>query len=157
MQQSLEILKKYWSYDSFRHNQEKIINSILEKKDTLYFTYRRRKTICYQIPSLILEGICIVISPLISLMNDQVENLKTKGIKSIAITSKMDYNEVNIKLTNCIFGNFKFLYLSPERLQNEFVKKKISEMKVNLIAIDGFIVSLNGDMIFDLHIEIFQC
>ena len=69
-------------------------------------------------------------------MNDQVENLKTKGIKSIAITSKMDYNEVNIALTNCIFGNFKFLYLSPERLQNEFVKKKISEMKVNLIAID---------------------
>jgi len=137
MQQSLEILKKYWSYDSFRHNQEKIINSILEKKDTLaILPTGGGKTICYQIPSLILEGICIVVSPLISLMNDQIESLKTKGIKSIAITSKMDYNEVNIALTNCIFGNFKFLYLSPERLQNEFVKKKISEMKVNLIAID---------------------
>ena len=83
MKQSLEILKKYWRYDSFRHNQEKIINSILEKKDTLAFYLPEVEKLFYQIPSIILEGICIVVSPLISLMNDQVENLKIKGIKSI--------------------------------------------------------------------------
>ena len=84
-----------------------------------------------------MDGICIVVSPLISLMNDQVEKIKKKKIlKPTTITSEMNYKEIDMFLTNCIFGNFKFLYLSPERLENELVKKKISEMKINLIAID---------------------
>ena len=137
MQSALQILQKYWGHSNFRKKQEKIINSILEKKDTLaLLPTGGGKSICYQIPSLMMDGICIVVSPLISLMNDQVEKIKKKDIKAITITSEMNYKEIDIALTNCIFGNFKFLYLSPERLENELVKKKISEMKINLIAID---------------------
>lgn len=137
MQSSLKILQKYWGHSNFRKKQDKIINSILEKKDTLaLLPTGGGKSICYQVPSLMMDGICIVVSPLISLMNDQVEMIKKKGIKAIALTSEMNYREIDIALTNCIFGNFKFLYLSPERLQNELVKKKLFEMKINLIAID---------------------
>tara|TARA_Y100001954_G_scaffold236936_1_gene299088 strand:+ start:713 stop:2413 length:1701 start_codon:yes stop_codon:yes gene_type:complete len=137
VQFTLQILKKYWGHSSFRKNQEKIINSILEKKDTLaLLPTGGGKSICYQIPSLMMDGICIVVSPLIALMNDQVDKIKKKGIKAIALNSEMNHREIDIALTNCIFGNFKFLYLSPERLQNELVKKKISEMNINLIAID---------------------
>ncbi|MAO72219.1 MAG: recombinase RecQ [Flavobacteriales bacterium] len=137
MQSALQILQKYWGHSNFRKKQDKIINSILENKDTLaILPTGGGKSICYQIPALMMDGICIVVSPLISLMNDQVEKIKKKGIKAIALTSEMNYREIDIALTNCIFGNFKFLYLSPERLQNELVKKKISEMKINLIAID---------------------
>ena len=137
MQTPKEILLKYWGYSSFRENQEEIINMILNKKDTLaLLPTAGGKSICYQIPSLIMDGICIVISPLISLMKDQVENIKSKGIKAIALTSDLDFKEVDIALTNCIFGGYKFLYISPERLQNELVQSKISEMNVNLIAVD---------------------
>ena len=137
MQTPKEILLKYWGYSSFRENQEEIINLILKKKDTLaLLPTAGGKSICYQIPTLIMDGICIVISPLISLMKDQVENIKSKGIKAIALTSDLDFKEVDIALTNCIFGGYKFLYISPERLQNELVQSKISEMNVNLIAID---------------------
>ena len=132
-----EILLKYWGYSSFRENQEEIINLILKKKDTLaLLPTGGGKSICYQIPSLIMDGICIVISPLISLMKDQVEDIKSKGIKAIALTSDLDFKEVDIALTNCIFGGYKFLYISPEKLQNELVQSKISEMNVNLIAVD---------------------
>ena len=137
MQSSKEILLKYWGHSSFREKQEDIINNIIEGKDTLaLLPTGGGKSICFQIPSLMQEGICIVISPLISLMKDQVENIKNRGIKAIAITSEMRYKEIDIALTNCIFGGYKFLYLSPEKLQNDLVKSKISEMNVNLIAVD---------------------
>ena len=137
MQSSKEILLKYWGHSSFREKQEDIINNIIEGKDTLaLLPTGGGKSICFQIPSLMQEGICIVISPLISLMKDQVENIKNKGIKAVAITSEMRYKEIDIALTNCIFGGYKFLYLSPEKLQNDLVKSKISEMNVNLIAVD---------------------
>ncbi len=137
MLSSIEILKKYWNFQSFRVNQEEIINAVLEKKDTLaLLPTGGGKSICYQVPALIQDGVCIVVSPLISLMKDQVENIKKKKIKAVAITSELNYRELDIALTNCIFGNYKFLYLSPERLQNELVLNKISEMNINLIAVD---------------------
>ena len=137
MQTPKEILLKYWGYSSFRENQEEIIKMIINNKDTLaLLPTGGGKSICYQIPSLIMDGICIVVSPLISLMKDQVEDIKSKGIKAITITSDLDFKEVDIALTNCIFGGYKFLYISPEKLQNELVQSKISEMNVNLIAVD---------------------
>ena len=137
MQTPKEILLKYWGYSSFRENQEEIIKMILNNKDTLaLLPTGGGKSICYQIPSLIMDGICIVVSPLISLMKDQVEDIKSKGIKAIALTSDLNFKEVDIALTNCIFGGYKFLYISPEKLQNELVQSKISEMNINLIAVD---------------------
>ncbi|MBT7480959.1 MAG: RecQ family ATP-dependent DNA helicase [Flavobacteriales bacterium] len=137
MASAKEILLKYWGFSKFRTNQEEIIEMALDGKDTLaLLPTGGGKSICYQIPSLIKDGICIVISPLIALMNDQVSTLKEKGIKAIAITSEMNYKELDIALTNCIFGGYKFLYLSPERLQNQLVKSKLSEMNVNLISVD---------------------
>ena len=137
MQTPKEILLKYWGYSSFRENQEEIIKMIINNKDTLaLLPTGGGKSICYQIPSLIMDGICIVVSPLISLMKDQVEDMKSKGIKAIALTSDLNFKEVDIALTNCIFGGYKFLYISPEKLQNELVQSKISEMNINLIAVD---------------------
>ena len=132
-----EILSKYWGYPSFRKNQEKIINSVIQGKDTLaLLPTSGGKSICYQIPSLMMEGICIVVSPLISLMHDQLQDLRKRNIKAISIDSGLTFEEINIKLTNCIFGDYKFLYISAEKLQNEFIKEKIMEMNVNLLAID---------------------
>ena len=137
METAKEILLKYWGFSKFRPNQKEIIEFVLKSKDTLaLLPTGGGKSICYQIPSLMMEGICIVISPLIALMNDQVTSLKKQGIKSIAITSEMNFKELDIALTNCIFGGYKFLYLSPERLQNPLVQSKLSEMNVNLIAVD---------------------
>ena len=132
-----EILSKYWGYPSFRKNQEKIINSVIQGKDTLaLLPTSGGKSICYQIPSLMMEGICIVVSPLISLMHDQLQELRKRNIKAISIDSGLTFEEINTQLTNCVFGNYKFLYISPEKLQNEFIKEKIMEMNVNLLAID---------------------
>ena len=132
-----EILSKYWGYPSFRKNQEKIINSVIQGKDTLaLLPTSGGKSICYQIPSLMMEGICIVVSPLISLMHDQLQDLRKRNIKAISIDSGLTFEEINTQLTNCVFGNYKFLYISPEKLQNEFIKEKIMEMNVNLLAID---------------------
>jgi len=137
MQTPKEILLKYWGYSSFRENQEEIIKMIINNKDTLaLLPTGGGKSICYQVPSLIMDGICIVVSPLISLMKDQAEDMKSKGIKAIALTSDLNFKEVDIALTNCIFGGYKFLYISPEKLQNELVQSKISEMNINLIAVD---------------------
>ena len=132
-----QILIKYWGHTHFRPLQEEIIQSALGGKDTLaLLPTAGGKSICFQIPSLIQDGICIVISPLIALMKDQVQHLKSKGIKSVAITSVLSKDEVDVALGNCIYGNYKFLYLSPERLQSKMVQNRIRQMNVNLITVD---------------------
>jgi len=132
-----EILEKYWGYRSFRPSQEEIINSVLNGTDALaLLPTGGGKSICFQVPGLARDGLCVVVSPLIALMKDQVENLTKKGIKAIAITSAMHKREIDIALDNCVHGNVKFLYLSPERLETEIVKVRLQKMNVNLIAID---------------------
>lgn len=132
-----EILEKYWGFNHFRPMQKEIIESVLQGRDTIaLLPTGGGKSICFQIPSLVQEGICIVISPLIALMKDQVENLRKREIKATSITSGMTRREIDITLDNCIYGNFKFLYVSPERLTSELVKTRIMAMKVNLIAVD---------------------
>ncbi|SDF07168.1 ATP-dependent DNA helicase RecQ [Mucilaginibacter pineti] len=131
------ILKQYWKHDSFRPMQAEIIKSVLLGHDTLaLLPTGGGKSVCFQVPALAKEGICIVISPLIALMKDQVENLKEKGINAVAIVSGMGRREIDLALDNCIYGTVKFLYLSPERLLSELVRERIKYMKVNLIAID---------------------
>lgn len=131
------ILEHYWGYKNFRPLQEDIITSVLNGNDTLaLLPTGGGKSICFQVPAMSKEGICIVISPLIALMKDQVENLVKKGIKAIAITSAMHKKEIDIALDNCVHGAIKFLYLSPERLETEIVKVRLQRMKVNLIAVD---------------------
>src|ERR1700761_799831 len=132
-----EILKTYWNHDSFRPMQEDIISSVLLGHDTLaLLPTGGGKSVCFQVPALAKEGICIVVTPLIALMKDQVENLKARGIEAVSIVSGMSKREVDIALDNCIYGTVKFLYLSPERLLSELVKERISYMNVNLIAVD---------------------
>ncbi len=130
-------LKKYWGYDRFRPLQEDIIRSLLDKNDTLaLLPTGGGKSICFQVPAMMLDGVCVVVSPLIALMKDQVENLKVKGIKAVAIYSGMSAREVDIALDNCIYGAVKFLYLSPERLLSELVQERISKMNVSFFAVD---------------------
>jgi ATP-dependent DNA helicase RecQ len=132
-----EILKKYWGFDSFRPLQDQIVQSVLNGNDTLaLLPTGGGKSICFQVPAMAMDGICIVVSPLIALMKDQVENLKARGINAIAIYAGMGKREIDILLDNCIYGNIKFLYLSPERLLSEIVRERISYMNINLIAID---------------------
>lgn len=132
-----QVLKQIWGYDQFRPLQEEIIESVLAKKDTLaLMPTGGGKSICFQVPALAQEGICIVVSPLIALMKDQVENLRHRGVKAVAIISGMGKREIDILLDNCIYGDIKFLYISPERLLSELVKERIRHMRVNLIAID---------------------
>ncbi|WP_459209104.1 RecQ family ATP-dependent DNA helicase [Aquimarina rhabdastrellae] len=133
----VQILEQYWNYTSFKPLQEEIIQSVLDNNDTFaLLPTGGGKSICFQVPAMALEGICIVISPLVSLMQDQVQNLKRKGIKAMALTSGLSYSELDTLLDNCIYGNYKFLYLSPERLQQDLVKERIKLMNVNLIAVD---------------------
>ena len=137
MSKALEILKQYWKHDSFRSLQEEVINSVLEGKDTLaLMPTGGGKSICFQVPAMINEGLCLVISPLIALMKDQVQNLQNKGIKAIALTGGISENDIIDLLDNCQFGNYKFLYLSPERLQNDWIVERIKNLPINLIAID---------------------
>lgn len=132
-----DILKNYWGYNQFRPLQEDIINNVISGKDTLaLLPTGGGKSICFQVPALYLEGICIVISPLIALMKDQVENLNKRGIKAIAITSSLNKREIDIAFDNCVYGDVKFLYLSPERLLTDLAQARLQKMKVCLIAID---------------------
>lgn len=132
-----EILQQYWGYDSFRDSQETIIDSVLANNNTLaLLPTGGGKSICYQVPGMVNDGICIVVSPLIALMKDQVENLKKRGIKAIAIFSGMNKREIDIALDNCVYGDIKFLYVSPERMQTEIFRARIQKMKVNLVAVD---------------------
>lgn len=131
------ILKTYWGYDQFRPLQEDIIQSVLAGKDTLaLLPTGGGKSICFQVPAMAMEGICLVVTPLIALMKDQVEQLKKREIAAVAIYSGMNRREIDIALDNCVYGNVKFLYLSPERLQTELFQERVKRMKVNLLAID---------------------
>ena len=137
MAHPINILERYWQHTEFRPLQEEIINAVLDNEDTfVLLPTGGGKSVCFQIPALIKEGICIVISPLIALMKDQVKTLKDKGIKAMALTSGISYQELDTLLDNCIYGNYKFLYLSPERLQQDIVQQRIAQMNVNLIAVD---------------------
>jgi len=137
MDSPLDILKKYWSFESFRPLQEDIINSVLENRDTLaLLPTGGGKSLCFQIPALIKDGICIVISPLIALMKDQVENLRSRGIKALSVHSGMTANEVDAALDNAIFGNYKFLYLSPERARTEIFRVRAAKMNISFIVVD---------------------
>jgi ATP-dependent DNA helicase RecQ len=131
------ILIRYWGHSTFRPLQEEIIQSVLDGKDTLaLLPTGGGKSVCFQVPALAMEGVCIVITPLIALMKDQVENLKKKGIKAVAVYSGMHRNEIQIAFDNCCFGDIKFLYLSPERLQTEQFQQVVQKMKVCLLAVD---------------------
>ena len=131
------LLEKHWGFDQFRGLQEDIILSILNKNDTLgLMPTGSGKSICFQIPSLVLGGTTLVISPLIALMNDQVQNLKKKGFSAIAISAAMHYNEIDVALNNAALGHVQFMYISPERLQNENFRQKLSYLPINLIAVD---------------------
>lgn len=132
-----KILKQYWGYDNFRGIQEDIIRSIGEGRDTLgLMPTGGGKSITFQVPALAQEGLCLVITPLIALMKDQVRNLRERGIKATAIYSGMTREEIVIALENCIFGNYKFLYVSPERLDTEIFQIKLRSMHVSLITVD---------------------
>jgi len=132
-----KILKDYWGYDNFRGIQEDIIRSIGSGRDTLgLMPTGGGKSITFQIPAMAKDGLCIVITPLIALMKDQVRNLRDRGIKAIAIYSGMTREEIIIALENCIFGNYKFLYISPERLDTEIFRIKLRSMKVSMITVD---------------------
>lgn len=133
----LKILKQYWGYDHFRGIQEDIIRSVGEGKDTLgLMPTGGGKSITFQVPALAQEGLCLVITPLIALMKDQVRNLRERGIKATAVYSGMTREEILIALENCIFGNYKFLYISPERLGTEIFQIKLRSMHVSLITVD---------------------
>jgi ATP-dependent DNA helicase RecQ len=131
------VLKKYWNYDSFRPLQEDIITSVLQSHDTLaLLPTGGGKSLCFQVPGLVLGGTCLVISPLISLMNDQVQNLKKRGISAIAISSAMNFKEIDVALNNAALGHVQFIYVSPERLQNDTFRQKLSYLPITLIAVD---------------------
>ena len=137
MKHPIELLEHYWNFSEFRPQQEEIIEAVLANEDCIaLLPTGGGKSICFQIPALIKDGICIVVSPLIALMQDQVINLKEKGIKAMALTSGFTYEDIDRMLDNCIYGNYKFLYLSPERLQQDLVQERIKQMNVNLIAVD---------------------
>lgn len=132
-----KILSQYWGFSSFREPQELIIQSVLNQRDTVVLLPTGAgKSICFQLPALILEGICVVISPLVALMEDQVARLKEKNIKAMAISGHLTDTQLTALLDNALYGAYKFLYLSPERLQNEQVCEAIKRLPVNLFAID---------------------
>lgn len=137
MERSREILSKYWGYDSFRPLQEEIVDGIIYGQDTLaILPTGGGKSVCFQVPGMALDGITLVISPLIALMHDQVEQLMSRNIKAQLITSTMSYREIDIALDNCRFGGVKFLYTSPERLKSELFIERFKEMPVSLIVVD---------------------
>ena len=137
MDHPVTVLETYFNHTSFRPLQEEVINEVINGEDCLVLMPTGGgKSLCFQIPALVKPGICLVISPLVALMKDQVDALTIKGIKAMALTSGLSFEELSIKLDNCIYGNYKFLYLSPERLQQDIVQERLKKMNVNLIAVD---------------------
>lgn len=132
-----QILKKYWGHDRFRPAQAEIINAVRKGSDVLaLLPTGGGKSVCFQIPGLLSDGVCLVITPLIALMEDQVTQLKKRGIAAVAIHSGMSRQAIDITLDNCAYGNIKFLYLSPERIQTELFRERLKKIKVNLVAVD---------------------
>ncbi|GAB3246031.1 ATP-dependent DNA helicase RecQ [Larkinella harenae] len=132
-----QILKQFWGYESFRPLQEDIIHSVLDRQDTLVLLPTGGgKSLCFQLPALALGGVCIVVTPLIALMKDQVEQLRRRGISAVAIYSGMHWREIDRALDNCIYGNVRFLYVSPERLKTEILIERVKQMNVGLLAVD---------------------
>ena len=132
-----QILQQYWGFSEFRPSQEPIIEAALTGKDTLaLLPTGGGKSICFQVPGLVRTGVCVVVSPLIALMQDQVEQLQQRGIKAKAITSGMSYKELDQTLDNARFGGLDFLYTSPERLQSALFLERFKRMKVSLLVID---------------------
>src|SRR5690606_29036726 len=133
----LTVLQRYWKHAQFRPLQEEIISSVLEGRDTLaLLPTGGGKSVCFQVPALLKDGLCIVVTPLIALMNDQVNQLKQRGIQAVAVHSAMSRNEIDLYLNNCMYGSVKFLYLSPERLQTAMFQARVSRMNVSLIVVD---------------------
>lgn len=132
-----KVLKEYWGYPHFKGPQEAIIRAALNGRDVLaLLPTGGGKSICFQVPTMATEGICIVISPLISLIQNQVSQLRSIGIKAIGMTGGLRFEEVNDLLDNCVYGDYKFLYMSPERLEQEIVQERIRQMKVNFLVVD---------------------
>lgn len=132
-----QILKKYWGHDNFRSLQYEIIYSVINKNDTLaLLPTGGGKSLCFQLPAIILGGTTLVVSPLIALMNDQVQNLKKKGFSAISINAAMNFKEIDTALNNAALGKVQFLYISPERLQSEVFRQKLSYLPITLIAVD---------------------
>ena len=132
-----EILKRYWGYDNFRGIQEEIVRSVGEGRDTLgLMPTGGGKSVAFQVPALARPGLCLVVTPLIALMKDQVQNLRKRGIKAAAVYSGMTREEIVVALENCIFGDYKFLYISPERLSTEIFRVKLRKMNVSMITVD---------------------
>ena len=132
-----QILKQYWGYDTFRHSQKEIVETILQGNDCLaLLPTGGGKSVCFQVPAMMMEGVCVVISPLIALMEDQVAHLKKRGVNAVAIHSGLKRSEIDILLDNCVYGNVKLLYVSPERIQTEIFIERFRRMKVSFVAID---------------------
>ena len=131
------ILKKYWGYSDFRPGQQSVIESILQGKDTLaLMPTGGGKSLTYQIPALAKEGLCIVVTPLISLMKDQCDKLRSRGISAVAVHSGLSYSQIDILLDNCVYGDVKFLFVAPERLATEVFRLRVQRMKVSLLTVD---------------------
>ena len=131
------ILKEYFGYDEFRPLQEQIINSILANNDTLaLLPTGGGKSLCFQVPAMCLEGVCLVVTPLIALMNDQVFHLNKKGIPAAMINASIPQNQIDRILNNCVFKQYKFLYIAPERIKNKDFIEKLKEINISFIAID---------------------
>ena len=144
---ALETLKEYWGYESFRPKQEEIVNSALEGRDVLaILPTGGGKSVCFQVPALIRDGIAIVVTPLIALMKDQVQNLNDRGIKALCIHAGMTRREVDNTLNNALYGDFKFLYVSPERLSTQLFQGYVREMTVSYIVVDEAHCTLSGAM-----------
>ncbi len=137
MTDSISTLKKYWGHQKFRPMQQEIIQAVLSKHDVLaLLPTGGGKSICFQVPAMMLEGICLVVSPLIALMKDQVENLSKRGIPALAIYSGMSFFEVKKTIQNAAFGNYKFLYISPERIETDLFKEYVDAIQPSLIVVD---------------------
>ena len=137
MDSFIDILQRFWGFSSFRPLQYEIVSSIFEKKDTIaLLPTGGGKSVCFQVPGLANDGLTIVISPLIALINDQVEGLKKKGIKAMSVTSALSKREIDIALDNCAYGDYKFLYISPERLQSQLFQERLKKMNVSMVAVD---------------------